>query len=202
MASVDASADITAPTPKTAYEPDIDFQSIPETDIQPHVNVGSQFQARIPEFNPEKETALEKYKDERADIVWDPSIAELANLSDDDIDSFLSVACSSCLPGVGRNIEYAYHVLGRCKGDLQEALRELLQPEPVISETDPLNGYHYAEADVWSTEEISSYHRALDKCDKDFNAIAKEVSSVIICISFLLKNHCRFSDCHYFLTCF
>jgi hypothetical protein len=169
-------AEVSAPTPKTAYEPDIDFQSIPETDIQPHVNVGSQFQARIPEFNPDKETALEKYRDERSDLVWDPSLTELPNLSDDVIDSYLSVACSASLPGIGRNIEYAYHVLSRCKGDLHEALRQLLGSEPVINESDALYDYHYPEADVWSTEEISSYHRALVKCDKDFNAIAKEVS--------------------------
>jgi len=180
LPTVDASvgseaAAVSAPTPKTAYEPDIDFHSIPETDIQPHVNVGAQYQARIPEFNPDRESAMDRYRDEKADIVWDPSIIKDADMSDDDIDNYLGVACSSCLPGVGRNIEYAYHVLARTKGDVKQAHIQLMQSDPVISESDPLHDYHYPEADVWSTEEISLYHQALVKCDKDFNAISKEV---------------------------
>ena len=70
-------------TPSTAYEPLdsglpnveplFDFSSCSSN---AHVNVGIQYQARIPAFNPNKEDAKLHYRSERADRVWCPSILE------------------------------------------------------------------------------------------------------------------------------
>ena len=172
-------------TPMTAYEPFPEFAAAfdsergSEGDVLPHVNVGPNYQARIPAFICDKESAKDKYRCEKADIVWDPSVVERSLLCEDDIINFLNVSCSVCVFGSGRNQEYAHHLLFRAKGDLQEALTMLLEPNPKIRESDPLHGYHYSETDVWSTEDITAYHQALIKCDKDFVAISKEVKPVI-----------------------
>lgn len=167
-------------TPMTAYEPfpefatSFDSERNSEGEIQPHVNVGPNYQARIPAFNSDRESAKEKYKYEKADLVWDPSIKK-NGLGEEEIISFLEVSCSLSIPGSGRNQEYAHHLLSRAKGDLGEALVMLMQPRPKIKKSDPLYGYHYSETDLWSTQEIAAYHQALVKCDKDFNAISREV---------------------------
>lgn len=191
-------------TPMTAYEPfpefaaSFDSERSSEGDILPHVNVGPNYQARIPAFIPDRQSAKEKYRYEKADMVWDPSIIGGSLLNEEEIVSFLEVACSLCVPGAGRNQEYAHHLLFRAKGDMHEALNLLLLPCPKIEKSDPLFGYHYSETDVWSTEDIVAYHQALIKCDKDFLSISKEVS--LIFYQFLVShsfdsqpvNICRF----------
>lgn len=184
-------------TPMTAYEPfpefatSFDSERSSEGDILPHVNIGPNYQARIPAFIGDKESARDKYRQEKADLVWNPSILE-NNLHEEDIISFLEVSCSQCVPGSGRNQEYAHHLLYRAKGDLQEALMMLLEPKPKIKESDPLFGYHYSETDIWSTEDICLYHQALVKCDKDFVAISKEVSYLIVPFSYSFSYSFRF----------
>lgn len=126
-----------AQTPTTAYEP-YDCE-IPETDIQPHVNIGPTFQARIPAFNKNKDEA--KFRKEKADLVWDPTLAD--SLTDEDIESFLELSCSACVPGSGRNKEYAMHLLSIAKGDIHNAIVKLLEPHPTIAEGHPLSDYHY-----------------------------------------------------------
>ena len=127
-----------AQTPTTAYEP-FDCE-IPETDIQPHVNIGPNFQARIPAFNKNKDEA--KYRSEKADKVWDPTVA--GTLTEEDIESYLELSCCACIPGSGRNKEYAMHLLYINKGDIHNAIVKLLEPHPTITEGHPLSDYHYA----------------------------------------------------------
>lgn len=165
------------PTPTTAYEP-FDLQEIPETDVQPHVNVGPQFQARIPTFSP---NSLTRYKKkEHASLVFDPSVfQDQANgLADEEIEAFLEVACSACVPGASRNKEYAYHLLYMAGGDLHAALVKLLSGRPRLGRDHPLLGYKYPESDTWTTEQVQQYHRALVKFDKDFSAVSKEVRAL------------------------
>lgn len=165
-------------TPKTAYEPEFETV-IPETDMQPHVNVGPQFQAKIPAFiGDKKPDPKNRYKGERADLIFDPQILE--SIPQEDLDNFLEGACSACIIGSGRNKEYAYHILNKNKGNIIESIICLLEPDPKIAPDDPLFGYHYPEPDVWSTLEITAYHQALIKCDKNFFAISKQVSLLFL----------------------
>ncbi|CAG2161919.1 unnamed protein product, partial [Oppiella nova] len=170
-----------AQTPTTAYEPyDCEIpETAYETDIQPHVNIGPSFQARIPAFNKNKDEA--KYRTDKGDLVWDPSVAE--SLTADDIESYLELSCCACVPGSGRNKEYAMHLLYISNGDIQEAIVKLLEPHPTISDGHPLSDYHYPENDIWVPQEIESYQCALNKCDKDFFSIAKEVWDLLTTIS-------------------
>jgi hypothetical protein len=124
-------------TPTTAYEP---FDSeVPETDIQPHVNIGPSFQARIPAFNRNRDEA--KYRTEKADLIWDPIVAE--SLTDEEIESYLDLSCCACVRGSGRNKEYALHLLNLSKGDIHDAIVKLLEPHPTIDEGHPLVDYQY-----------------------------------------------------------
>jgi len=124
-------------TPTTAYEP-FDCE-VPETDIQPHVNIGPSFQARIPAFNQNRDEA--KYRADKADLVWDPTIVE--SLTEEDIESYLDLSCCACVPGSGRNKEYALHLLNISKGDIHDAIVKLLEPHPTIDEGHPLVDYQY-----------------------------------------------------------
>lgn len=138
-----------------------------------------------------REIARDRYRSEKADLVWDPKLQDVIG---DGMDAYLEVACSACIIGAGRNKEYAHHVLQICEssiialtiknynvfassgnGDLKSSLKRLMDPNPTLPSSHPLRGYKYPETDAWTTEQIESYHRALVKCDKDFSAVAKEV---------------------------
>lgn len=157
------------PTPTTAYEP-LELE-VPETDVQPHVNVGPQYQARIPAFSADR-TALMRRPD-KADLVFSPSTTQ--DVLHEDLENYLQVACTACVPGAGRNKEYAYHVLQEAGGDLTAALVKLLDPHPTLPAGHPLVGYQYPETDRWSQEQVQQYHDALVKWDKDFSAVSRQV---------------------------
>lgn len=80
------------PTPSTAYEPldsslpnaetTFDFSTHNYSSSNAHVNVGVQYQARIPAFNPNREDA--KLRSDRADRLWCPSILDRLTYSNDD----------------------------------------------------------------------------------------------------------------------
>ena len=141
-------------TPSTAYEPldscladeenAFDFSSY---STNAHVNVGKQYQARIPTFNPNKEDAKLHYRNERADKVWSPSVLDkITNSSNQDsnnnarqckviahskrktnlvkeLELYLELSCSACVNGNGRNKEYAYHILFQNNGDLNKSIK-------------------------------------------------------------------------------
>ncbi|XP_053204649.1 transcription factor mef2A-like isoform X2 [Panonychus citri] len=180
---------IISSTPTTAYEPDSPYNLdlLPsESDIQPHVNIGSSYQASIPAYIGDKIDISKRYRRERADLVWNPIVLDKLNQSED-LDYYLELACSSCVPGAGRNIEFALHLLNICDGDLEEAISKLLNTDPIKLKPDhPLIDYQYPESDVWSQEEINLYYQALIKFDKDFNAIAQKVETKTVkeCIQF------------------
>lgn len=174
-------------TPTTAYEP-YEYD-IPQTDIQPHVNIGPNFQARIPAFNHNRNDV--KYKLDKDNLLWDPTV--LDNISEDELDLYLKVSCSLCVPGKGSNKEYALHLLYDCKGKVTDALTNLLNSNPTIKIGHPLSGYSYAskylfvvlvskvtkvfylDNCVWSSEEISLFRNSILSHDKDFYMISQEV---------------------------
>lgn len=164
-------------TPTTAYEPevvyDLDLLSS-ESDVQPHVNIGSNYQASIPAYIGDCTDAQKYYRRERADQVWDPSVIE--KIPSDDLDAYLELACSGCIPGAGRNVELAIHLLHIYHGDIDKCITKLLNSDSLKLPTDhPLYDYQYPETDVWTKEEIGNYYRAMLNADKDFHAIAKKV---------------------------
>ncbi|KAG8190118.1 hypothetical protein JTE90_026688 [Oedothorax gibbosus] len=159
-----------------------EYEEVPESDSVPHVNIGSNYQAKIPPFNPHfKDTLMEKH---RADKVWDPTSVD--SLTDEEVELYLDLSCCALVPGGGRNKEYALHLLQICKGNIKDAIMSLMDCKPRLPPHHPLLSFQYTENDQWSPEEIEAYHQALLKCDKDFFNIAKEISgkSVKQCIQF------------------
>ncbi|CAN7994051.1 unnamed protein product, partial [Ixodes pacificus] len=143
----------------------------PETDILPHVNVGPQFQARLPPLD--VKSALEA--EHKADMVWDPRNCD--HLCDDELDAYLELASSAVVPGGGRNREYAFHLLALCQGNLQEATLRLMDRQPMLPGGHPLLTYRYAECHRWSREEVERFQDALATFDKDFLHVASKVGS-------------------------
>lgn len=152
----------------------------PETDILPHVNVGPQYQARLPPLDVEDALKSEHL----ADLVWDPRIGD--HLADDEVENYLEFACCAAVPGGGRNREYAFHVLALCQGNLQEATLRLMEREPRLPGGHPLLTYRYPECHRWSREEMERFQEGLATFDKDFLHVATKVGTKNVqqCVEF------------------
>ncbi|XP_075530351.1 uncharacterized protein LOC142563654 isoform X1 [Dermacentor variabilis] len=152
----------------------------PETDILPHVNVGPQFQARLPPLDAEEALKSQHH----ADLVWDPRIGD--HLADDEVENYLELACCAAIPGGGRNREYAFHILALCQGNLQEATLRLMEREPRLPGGHPLLTYRYPECHRWSREEMERFQDGLATFDKDFLHVATKVGTKNVqqCVEF------------------
>ncbi|EMP37458.1 Transcriptional-regulating factor 1 [Chelonia mydas] len=113
------------PTPRVLLcrSNSIDGSSIPVTpgpgeqtvDIEPQINIGSRFQADIPELQDRSSMGRDMHK---ATLVWKPW-PELENkVFQQRVEDLLNMCCSSVLPGGGTNSEYALHSLFESKGDI------------------------------------------------------------------------------------
>ncbi|CAL1266686.1 unnamed protein product [Larinioides sclopetarius] len=167
---------------ETSPEVEEEFTEVPESDSVPHVNIGPNYQAKIPPFNPNfKDALLVKHK---ADKVWDPSTMD--SITEEEVEMYLDLSCCALVSGGGRNKEYALHLLHVCKGNIKDAILSLIDSKPKLPPHHPLLTFQYSENDKWSPEEIEAYHQGLLKCDKDFFSIAKDIptKSVKQCIQF------------------
>ncbi|XP_057348834.1 zinc finger protein 541-like [Manis pentadactyla] len=116
--------------------------------IRPHIRIGSEFQAEIPELQ-ERPTA--------------ETVTELCKMA------------SSAMPGVGTNLELALHCLHEAQGDVPVALETLLHGGPQKPLTHPLANYHYAGSDVWTSQEKILFNKAFQAHKKNFHLIHKMV---------------------------
>ncbi|XP_064489874.1 uncharacterized protein LOC135401406 isoform X2 [Ornithodoros turicata] len=155
-------------------------EPVPETDILPHVNIGPQFQARLPPVDVAKAVQSEH----KADMVWNPEMCD--QLLEEEVDAYLEFACCSAVAGGGRNKEYAMHVLALCQGNIQDATLWLMDRCPRLPPKHPLLSYRYPECHRWSREEIELYQEALNTFDKDFFSVAAKVGSKNVkqCVEF------------------
>ncbi|KAK9869215.1 hypothetical protein WA026_002966 [Henosepilachna vigintioctopunctata] len=156
-------------------------EPVPETDSTPHINVGTQFQCRIPTFSEMPDRYYRERKHE--DLLWDPGIRRC---TDNEVDMYLDFACCAAVPGGGRNKEYAMHLLNMCGGNIHEAMLKLMQPSPSLPSDHPLLCYQYSENDKWSSQETELFYKGLLKYDKDFRNIAQEIGTKTVkqCIQF------------------
>ncbi|XP_067421128.1 transcriptional-regulating factor 1 isoform X2 [Emydura macquarii macquarii] len=172
------------PTPRVLLcrSNSIDGSSIPVTpgpgeqtvDIEPQINIGSRFQADIPELQDRSSVGKDVHK---ATLVWKPW-PELENkVFQQRVDDLLNMCCSSVLPGGGTNSEYALHSLFESKGDIMVALEILLLRKPVRLKCHPLANYHYAGSDMWTPLERRLFNKALSTYSKDFIFVQKMVKS-------------------------
>ncbi|XP_021403293.2 transcriptional-regulating factor 1 isoform X3 [Lonchura striata] len=145
-----------------------------EQTVEPRINIGSRFQADIPEL--QDRLLLEKDV-HKATLVWKPW-PELENkVFQQRVEDLLNMSCSSVLPGGGTNSEYALHSLFEAKGDIMVALEKLLLRKPVRLKCHPLSNYHYAGSDKWTHQERRLFKEALSTYSKDFIFVQKMVKS-------------------------
>ncbi|XP_009702704.1 PREDICTED: zinc finger protein 541 [Cariama cristata] len=142
--------------------------------IEPHINVGSQFQAEIPDL--QDRSHLEK-EEERALLVWKPwGDIETNPETQDRVTELLNTACSSAMPGGGTNIELALHCLHETEGNVVEALKVLVEG-PQKSESHPLADYHYTGSDIWTPLEEELFAEAFRVHKKNFHLIQKKIQT-------------------------
>ncbi|XP_025902061.1 transcriptional-regulating factor 1 isoform X1 [Nothoprocta perdicaria] len=145
-----------------------------EQTVEPRINIGSRFQADIPEL---QDRLLMEKDVHKATLVWKPW-PELENkVFQQRVEDLLNMSCSSVLPGGGTNSEYALHSLFEAKGDIMVALEKLLLRKPVRLKCHPLANYHYAGSDKWTHQERRLFKEALSTYSKDFIFVQKMVKS-------------------------
>ncbi|XP_050548753.1 serine-rich adhesin for platelets-like isoform X2 [Daktulosphaira vitifoliae] len=158
----------------------VGLDSPPECDVVPHINLGSNFQAIIPPVNinrPARETSIDY-------LLWDPYTTN--SVAEREVEMYMDFACCAAVPGGGRNKEYALHLLHLCKGNVQEAMLKLMQPTPYLPQGHPLMKFEYTESDHWTQNEVSLFHKAVFKYDKDFSFISQELGTKTLkqCVQF------------------
>ncbi|XP_025024945.1 transcriptional-regulating factor 1 isoform X11 [Python bivittatus] len=172
------------PTPRIllCQSNSIDGNSVPVTprpgeqtiDIEPRINIGSRFQAEIPEL---KDIALVEKEDHKATLVWKPWPELEDKTFQQRVTNLLNMCCSSILTGGGTNIEYGLHSLFEAKGNIMVALEMLLLLKPKRAKSHPLANYHYAGSDQWTPFERKLFNKALATYGKDFIFVQKMVKS-------------------------
>nr|XP_056709123.1 transcriptional-regulating factor 1 [Euleptes europaea] len=172
------------PTPRVLLcrSNSVDGSSVPVTpgpgeqtiDVEPRINIGSRFQADIPEL---KDITSVGKEDHKATLVWKP----WPELEDDAfqqrVNELLNMCCSSVLPGGGTNMEYGLHSLFEAKGNIMVTLEMLFLLKPARAKFHPLANYHYAGSDKWTPLEKKQFNKALSTYSKDFILVQKMVKS-------------------------
>ncbi|XP_032531529.1 zinc finger protein 541-like [Chiroxiphia lanceolata] len=142
--------------------------------IKPHINVGSDFQAELPELQARPPTEDE----EHASLVWKPWEDTDSDMEmHDRVRDLLDMAISSGIPGAAANLELALHCLHEAQGNVPEALEMFQSGQPQIPQGHPLADYHYAGSDTWTPHEKESFQMAFHTYGKDFHLIQKEIQS-------------------------
>ncbi|XP_058021269.1 transcriptional-regulating factor 1 isoform X9 [Ahaetulla prasina] len=142
--------------------------------IEPCINIGSRFQADIPEL---KDIAMVETEDHKATLVWKPWPELEDKTFQQRVTNLLNMCCSSILTGGGTNIEYGLHSLFEAKGNIMAALEMLLLLKPKRAKSHPLANYHYAGSDQWTPFERKLFSKALATYGKDFIFVQKMVKS-------------------------
>ncbi|XP_066840605.1 zinc finger protein 541 isoform X3 [Anser cygnoides] len=143
--------------------------------IEPHINVGSRFQAEIPAL---RERPQPGGDEQAASLLWKPWGDIATNRETQDrVTALLNMACSSAMPGGGMNLELALHCLHEAQGSVLEALEVLLFGGAQKPESHPLANYRYAGADSWTPAERQQFRRALCVHGKDFYLIQKKIQT-------------------------
>ncbi|XP_068858334.1 zinc finger protein 541-like [Aphelocoma coerulescens] len=142
--------------------------------VRPHINVGSDFQAELPEL----QTRPPSDDEEPASLVWKPWEDDDSDMEKPDrVRELLDMAISRGIPRAAANLELALHCLHQAQGSVPEALEMLLSGGPPTPQGHPLSDYHYTDSDRWTPEEKESFEKAFHTYGKDFHLIQKQIQS-------------------------
>ncbi|KAF5900266.1 ELM2 and SANT domain-containing protein 1-like, partial [Clarias magur] len=185
------------PTPKTASRSllrstssDITPPMLPligeatPVSLEPRINIGSQYQAEIPEL---REQPLVEQDEHKATLVWLPLPETVLSPSQDEtVDNLMNLSCSSVLCGGGTNVELMHHCLHENRGDVMKTLEVLLLKKPIFSKDHHLANYHYAGSDRWTVDEKRYFNKGISAYRKDFFLVQKVVQSKTLaqCVEF------------------
>uniref|UniRef100_A0A8C4F279 Mitotic deacetylase associated SANT domain protein b n=1 Tax=Dicentrarchus labrax TaxID=13489 RepID=A0A8C4F279_DICLA len=152
--------------------------------IEPRINIGSRYQAEVPELRQRSAVELDHH---RAELVWAP-LTELEEKPDyqEKVEDLMHLACSSVFCGGGTNQELAHHCLYECKGDIMAALSLLMLKNPIFPKSHHLANYHYSGSDSWTAAERRQFNKGISAYKKDFFKVQKQVitKSVAQCVEF------------------
>ncbi|XP_042201385.1 zinc finger protein 541 isoform X2 [Callorhinchus milii] len=152
--------------------------------IEPHINIGSRFQAEIPQL---QDKSLMVDEEPHADLVWKPwGDIETNKGTQRTVTDLLNMACSSVLPGGGTNMELALHCLHDTRGDVLAALEMLLMKGLSRDLSHPLTDYHYTGTEKWTCAERKMFNKAICIHNKDFFLMQKMIKfkSVAQCVEY------------------
>ncbi|OCT68572.1 mitotic deacetylase-associated SANT domain protein isoform X2 [Xenopus laevis] len=149
--------------------------------IEPRINIGSRFQAEIPDLRARSSAMCDEHK---GNLLWQP--LDESGYSQGKVEELLTAACSSILPGGGTNQELTLHYLHETKGNILAALAKLLLKKPSRSRNHPLCDYHYSGSDRWSMEEKRLFNKGMAIYKKDFLLVQKliKTKTVAQCVEF------------------
>uniref|UniRef100_A0A3Q3WZC1 Uncharacterized protein n=1 Tax=Mola mola TaxID=94237 RepID=A0A3Q3WZC1_MOLML len=152
--------------------------------IEPRINIGSRYQAEVPELRQRSAVELDQHQ---AELVW-TSLSDLEEKPDfqQKVDDLMHLACSSAFCGGGTNQELAHHCLYECKGDIMAALSLLMLKNPIFPKSHRLTNYHYSGSDSWTTAERRQFNKGITAYKKDFFMVQKQVitKTVAQCVEF------------------
>ncbi|RVE57513.1 hypothetical protein OJAV_G00216830 [Oryzias javanicus] len=152
--------------------------------IEPRINIGSRYQAEIPELRPRSDAELDQH---RAELVWTP-LSALEDKPDfkQKVEDLMHLACSSVLFGGGTNQELAHHCLHQCEGDIMAALSMLLLKSSIFPRSHHLSRYHYSGSDSWTAAERRQFNKGIGTYKKDFFMVQKQVTTKTVaqCVEF------------------
>uniref|UniRef100_A0A8C1QKF9 ELM2 and Myb/SANT-like domain containing 1a n=1 Tax=Cyprinus carpio TaxID=7962 RepID=A0A8C1QKF9_CYPCA len=152
--------------------------------LEPRINIGSQYQAEIPEL---LDGTLALKDQHKATLVWLPnSKADSTPSQDTRLDDLMNLVCSSVMYGGGTNPELAMHCLHECRGDVMVTLEMMLMKNPIFSKNHHLANYHYAGSDCWTVDEKRYFNKGISAYRRDFFLVQKLVRSKTVaqCVEF------------------
>uniref|UniRef100_H3DPM2 Mitotic deacetylase associated SANT domain protein n=1 Tax=Tetraodon nigroviridis TaxID=99883 RepID=H3DPM2_TETNG len=153
--------------------------------IEPRINIGSRYQAEVPELRRRSDVELDAHG---AELVWAPlaQLEEEPQYQQKAVDDLMHLACSSVFYGGGTNQELAHHCLHQCRGDIMAALALLMLQNPVLSTAHHLANYHYSGSDSWTAAERRQFNRGITAYKKDFFMVQKQVATKTVaqCVEF------------------
>nr|CDS20932.1 zinc finger protein 541 [Echinococcus granulosus] len=154
------------------------------SNFEPKINVGTAYQAEVPEFV----DVVGAYHDDTRvyDIlVWNPKNIDENDLKTrESLANLMNLARSPVVRNCGLNMEYTFHLLCKFQGDFEMTLRALLHESFTIFDR------VYSETEYWTTEEIEKFQTSLRRHDKDFQQVSAELraygmnKSVKACVEF------------------
>ncbi|KAK6108226.1 Myb-like DNA-binding domain family protein [Brugia pahangi] len=158
----------------------------PESDAVPHINCGRDYQVKVKKWadraiSDEERDAIP----DRDDAIFDCNVID--HLDDSAVEAYELLAYSKAVPRPGRNRELALHLLMENKGNIQEAVLDLMRSDTLDWSQYPIiYNSIYTDTSSWTPEEISFFQDAIYKGEKDFHQVASDLGNKTVkqCVEF------------------